>query len=102
MAKKSFRAADEQHAGSVKRFANGVDSFDRKIDIVDRRFFSIRRVFNRESGDAGFSAKPRVFCAPVWIVGVTVFEIGVDRKVGRFDELADVRDHVIAFHRAVR
>src|SRR5207248_9491127 len=87
--------------GSVKRFPNRVNSFDSEIYIVNRTFFAIRSIFDRQTGDSSFCAKPRILRAPVWIVGITVFEIGVDRNVSRFNKLADVRDHVVAFYRAI-
>src|SRR5256885_4401745 len=37
----------------------------------------------------------RVFCAPVWLLRVTILEIRVNRNVGRFNQLANVRDHLV-------
>src|SRR5205814_2314840 len=67
----------------------------------NRTFFAISRIFDRQSGDASFCAESRILRAPVWFVSVTVFEIGVYWNVSRFNELFDVRDHVVAFHQAV-
>jgi len=99
---KSFRAADEQNSGAMKRFTDRVDSFDCKINIIDWAFFSIGCVFDRKTFDSGLGAKPRILRAPVGIVSVAVFEIRVYWNVRGFDQLTNVREHVIAFDGAVR
>ena len=98
---KSFRAPDEQNASAMQRFTHSVDSLNCKIDIVKRTFLSIRCIFDRKSCDAGFGTQARVFRDPVWIIGITVFEIGVHRDIGRFDQFLDVREHVVALDRAI-
>ena len=85
----------------MKCFANGMDSLDRKIDIVKRTFLSIGRIFDREAGDSSFSAKARVLRAPIRFVGVPVFEICVYRNVSGFDQFLYVREHVVARDRAI-
>src|SRR5439155_4413774 len=95
-------APDQQDIGSMERFAHGVDSFDGKIDIVNLFFFSIGRIFYRQTGDSSFSAKAGVLRAPIRFVGVSVFEIGVYRNVSGFDQFLYVREHVVTRDRAIR
>jgi hypothetical protein len=98
---KSFRAPNQQNAGLADRFSRRLDSLDRKIDIVKPLFLSIGCVLNREASNAGRDAESYALGHIIRIIGITIFEIRIHRNIGRFDQLADVRQHLVASDRTV-
>ena len=102
-ADEAFGARGEHHvaAGLVDRRARGLHPRQRLVEIVQRKVAVLRRILDRQSGDAGRDAARHVLGHVVRIVGEAVLEIGVERNVGLGDELLVVRQHVVARLRAV-
>ena len=90
--------AGEHHlaAGAVDRGARRFDARHRRVEIVKRRPAVVRRILDRQSGDAGRDAARHVLGQAVGIVGKAVLEIGIERHVGRRRDLAEMRQHLIA------
>ena len=98
-----FRPRGEHNfaAGAVDRSARRLHARDRGVDIVERPLAVIRRILDREAGDAGRDAARDILGNAFGIVGKAVLEIGIERHVGRFRQFAEMRQHLIAALRAV-
>ena len=88
-------------AGAVDRGARRFHARDRGVEIVERLLAVIRRILDREAGDAGGDATRDVLGEAFEVIGKAVLEIGIERHVGRFRDLAKMRQHLIAALRAV-
>ncbi len=88
-------------AGAIDRGARGFNSRHCRIEIIKRHAAVVRRILDRQSGDAGRDAARHVLRQAVEIVGKPVLEIGIERHVGRVRELAEMRQHLIAAQGAV-
>jgi hypothetical protein len=66
------------------------------VVIVQGRLGIAGRVLDRQARDAGLRAQAHAFRDAGGLVREAIFEIGVDRDVGRGDELREMREHGVA------
>ena len=75
---------------------------NRKIEIVNSALFPVGGVLDRKTRDTSRNAKAHAFRDIARFIGITIFKICIHRHIGRFDELLNVRQHLIASDCVVR
>src|SRR4029434_10491229 len=93
--KKSLRASYQHNAAIANSFARRLDPLDGKINIVKPTRCVINRVLNGQPSDTGRHTYADTFRNTLWAACITVFEIGVYRKVCRIHKLLDAGQHFI-------
>src|SRR4029077_19439790 len=88
-------------AGAIDRRARGLDPCHGDIEGIKRGGAVVRRVLDGKPSDAGRHAARDVFRKTLEIVSQAIFEIRVQRYIGRRRKLAEMRKHGIAAERAV-
>ncbi len=100
----ALATSDQQHiaAGFIDRGARGAHALDGGIQAVERLLAVAGRILDRKPRNAGLRAQPYVLPDPRRIGRVAGLEVGVHREVGRLHDLADMGEHEVARHAAVR
>ena len=98
---KTLRASSQHHAAVADRSLCRPNPFRGELYFIKRLIPSPAVVLNRQSSDARFDAAPHILGDAVRIIRITVLEVGVQRKVRRFHQLTNVRQHQVEPHRAI-
>ena len=94
-------AAPDQHQrriDPVDRFARGRDPLHRQRQVIER---AARPVLDRQGRDAGLRRQRNIRGDILGHIGKAIFEIGVDRQVGRRDQHLQMRQHRVAAQFAI-
>jgi hypothetical protein len=86
---------DDRDTGGINCDARRFDPLNRKREIVEWRLVIAGRVFDRQSGNAGFYAPAHVLSDAGWVVRERIQEIRIDRQRGTRGDVTKMVEHSI-------
>ncbi len=99
---KTFSPANEDNVIRLRHVAGSHDAIDRVIQLVKRLSRPPSGILDRYTGDAGLNAPAHILGHASGIMGVCILEVRIHRHVYRPCDLANVREHGVASHGAIR
>src|SRR5262249_11168036 len=96
------RGEDNTTARLVDRIARCANALDRQIEVIERLVVVAGSILDRQARNASVDAKANVRRDFIGIIGVTTFEIRIDRDIRRLCNLAAVREHHVPGDVAIR
>lgn len=98
-----FRAGCEREG--VGKFGDdgcrGADAVDGELEVVNRVFRAVGRVFDRAAGQSRGGCLAHRLSDGFRIVAEAVFEVGTDRQTGGADDFAAVSENRVAAHSVI-